>query len=50
MDINYTDKAVLRGLPLAGEPYYIMVLCPQHVDERIEVEVTEDAIIRILAG
>lgn len=48
MDINYTDKVVLRRFSVDGLPYFIMVICPQHVDERSEVEISIDQITTIL--
>ena len=48
MDINYTDKAVLRRFLINDLPYYVMIICPQEVDERSEVELSTDEIISIL--
>lgn len=50
MDINYTDKVVLRRFSVEGSPYFIMVLCPQQVDERSEVEISIDQITTILSS
>jgi len=51
MDINYTDKVVLRRFLLDDEsPFYMMVICRQEIDERDEVELTIDQIRTILKG
>ena len=50
MDINYSDKAVLRLFTISGNPYFIMVLCPQNIDARSEVELSVTQIIDILTG
>ncbi|MDM8541355.1 hypothetical protein QUF90_09720 [Desulfococcaceae bacterium HSG9] len=51
MDINYTDKIVLRRFLLDDEsPFYMMVICRQEIDERDEVELTIDQIRTILKG
>ena len=48
MDINYTDKLVLRRFLVSGEPYFLLVICPQEADERVEMELTIEQIIAIL--
>lgn len=48
VDINYTEKAVLRRFHINDLPYFIMTICPQEVDERSEVELSIDQIISIL--
>ena len=50
IDINYTDKAVLRRFNVADNPLFMMVLCPQSVDERSEVEVTVEELSQILGS
>lgn len=50
MDINYSDKVVLRRFTIDGQPYFLMVLCPQQIDERSEVEISIDQITRILSA
>jgi len=50
MDINYADKVVLRLFTIEGNPYFIMVLCPQNVDARSEVELSITQITAILTG
>jgi len=51
MDINYTDKVVLRRFLLNDDnPFYMMVICGQEVDERDEVELSIDQIRTILKG
>ena len=48
MDINYTDKVVLRHFIVAGQDYYLMIVCPQSVDERSEIELSIEQIISIM--
>ena len=48
MDLNYTDKVVLRRFAHDGEPYFIMVICSQDLDERSEVELSIEQITSIL--
>ncbi len=48
MDINYTEKAVLRRFMISESPYFIMTICPQEVDERAEVELSIDQVTSIL--
>ncbi len=51
MDINYTDKVVLRRFLLDDEsPFYMMVICRQEIDEKDEVELSIDQIRTILKG
>lgn len=40
MDINYTEKMVLRRFSIEELPYYMLVICPQSTDERDEVEIS----------
>ena len=40
MDINYTDKIVLRRFSGQGQHFHLLVICPQDVDERSEMELT----------
>ena len=40
MDINYTDKVVLRRFTVKGLQYYLMIVCPQAVDERSDDELS----------
>lgn len=48
LDINYADKAVVRQFTLAENPYFIMIICPQNIDERSEVELSLDQIVTLL--
>lgn len=48
IDINYTDKIVLRRFMIGETPGYLLVICPQEVDERGEVELSIDQIVQIL--
>ncbi len=50
LDINFTDKAVLRRFEVGGAPYCLVVICQQALEVRGEVEVTIDALARILAS
>jgi predicted regulator of Ras-like GTPase activity (Roadblock/LC7/MglB family) len=49
MDINYADKVVLRRFNIKGLQYYLMVICPQNIDERSEIELSLEQIITILS-
>jgi len=48
MDINYADKVVLRLFMIEQTPYFMMILCPQNVDERGEIELSIKHIVGIL--
>ncbi|GBC61117.1 hypothetical protein DENIS_2077 [Desulfonema ishimotonii] len=48
IDINYTDKAVIRRFSINNLPYFLMTVCPQNVDERAEVELSIDQVTSIL--
>ncbi|MEW5734805.1 MAG: hypothetical protein AB1921_08115 [Thermodesulfobacteriota bacterium] len=48
IDINYTDKIVLRRFMIGETPGYLLVICGQEVDERGEVELSIDQIVQIL--
>lgn len=48
LDINYVDKVALRHFEIDLLPYYLMVVCPQQVDERSEIEVSIEQITSIL--
>ncbi len=48
MDINYTDKACVRRFTISDLPYFLMVVCPQDIDERAEVEISIDQISSFL--
>ncbi len=51
MDINYTEKVVLRRFLLDDQsPFYMMVICRQEIDEKDEVELSIDQIRTILKG
>lgn len=50
MDINYTEKIVLRRFPIEGEHYFFLVICPQELDERTEVELSIEQITAVLTG
>ena len=49
MDINYMDKIVLRKFVVNEKPYYIMIISPQQVDERSELELSINLVSTILS-
>lgn len=49
MDINYTDKVVLRRFTVAAEPYFLMVICSQELDERTELELSIEQLMAALS-
>ncbi len=49
MDINYVDKIVLREFSVGEYKYFLMIICPQTVDERAEVEVSIAHISEIIS-
>ncbi len=49
MDINYVDKIVLREFPVGEARYFLMIISPQSVDERAEVEVSIAHISEIIS-
>jgi hypothetical protein len=49
LDINYSDKAVLRRFMINEAPYYLFIICPQEMDERSEVELSVKQISSILS-
>jgi hypothetical protein len=48
VDIDYMDKIVLRKFFIDKEPYFLMIIGPQHVDERAELELSISYISTIL--
>jgi len=50
MDINYQDKVVVRSFEVLKQTMYLMVLCPQVMDERAEVELSLQQIVSILSA
>lgn len=48
MDINNLDKIVLRRFKLREVNYYLMIIAPQNIDERAEVELAISEIRRYL--
>ena len=48
MDINYVDKLVLRKFHVEDKPYFLMIISPQQVDERAELELSVNLISNIL--
>jgi len=49
LDVNYTDKAVLRRFQVKGGRYSIMVICSQEIDPRSELELSIDQMRSILS-
>lgn len=50
IDINYEEKIVLRRFMVHEVITYLLVICPQEVDERSEIELSIDQISSILVG
>ncbi len=48
-DINYVDKVALHRFNLERDSFFLMVICPQSVDERSEIEVSIEQIRAILS-
>lgn len=48
MDINYIDKIVLRKFMVDNIPFFLMIITPQHVDERAELELSINLLTNIL--
>ncbi len=48
MNINYTEKAALRQFFIDDAPYFLMIICPQEVDEKSEIELSIDRVTAIL--
>jgi hypothetical protein len=49
LDINYVEKIVVRRFTLAQQPAFLLLICPQSIDERSEVELSIDLIAAVLA-
>ena len=49
LDINYVEKIVVRKFALAQQPAFLLLVCPQSIDERSEVELSIDLIAAVLA-
>jgi hypothetical protein len=48
IDINYIDKVVLRKFQVNDEPFFLMIISPQEVDGRAELELSINHISAIL--
>lgn len=48
LDINILDKIVLRKFIPDKIPYYLMVISPQNIDERAEIEIVINQVSQIL--
>ena len=49
LDINYVEKIVVRRFTLAQQAAFLLLVCPQSIDERSEVELSIDLIAEVLA-
>jgi len=49
MDINYIDKIVLRKFLVNEKPYFLMIISPQNIDERSELELSINYISTIMS-
>ncbi|MEN8152911.1 MAG: roadblock/LC7 domain-containing protein [Acidobacteriota bacterium] len=49
MDINILDKIVLRKFSITGKSYYLLIITPQNIDERAEIEVILSQIPQFLS-
>ena len=48
IDINYIDKVILRKFLVNDEPFFLMIISPQEVDVRAELELSINHISAIL--
>ncbi len=48
LDINYIDKAVVRKFVLGDHTFFILIICSQEIDERSEVELSVEQVIKVL--
>lgn len=48
LDINFTDKAVVRQFVVGERTFFILVICGQEIDERSEIELSIEQITAIL--
>ena len=48
LDINYTDKVVLRKFTVSEDQYFLMIIAPKEVDERNELEASIARVTSIL--
>lgn len=48
VDINYIDKVVLRKFLVNDEPFFLMIISPQEVDVRAELELSINHISAII--
>ena len=48
LDTTLTEKAVLRRFLIAEQPHYLLVFCPQTVDERSELELSLEQLATVL--
>jgi predicted regulator of Ras-like GTPase activity (Roadblock/LC7/MglB family) len=50
IDINYIDKVALRKFLVNDEPFFLMIISPQELDVRAELELCINYISAILKG
>ncbi len=50
IDINYEDKLIFRRFETNSESYYLVLVAPQEVDERAEVELSIDQLGSIIGA
>lgn len=48
LDVNFTDKLVVRRFPVGDQTCLLLVLCPQELDERSEMELSIEQISTII--
>lgn len=48
IDINFMDKAVVRKFQIDDSPFFLLILCPQEIDERAYIELFSDQIVEVL--
>ncbi len=50
IDLSYADKLVVRRFSEGEGIFFLRVVCPLHVDEHAEIEVSIDEISRLVRG
>ncbi len=48
LDINYVEKVVARRFVVGDQPCCLLVICPQSIDERSELELSIDQLLEVL--
>lgn len=49
LDVNYVEKLVVRRFVSGDQEFCLLIVCPQSVDERSELELSIDQILTVLA-